>query len=172
MQNREIHIKGLSEEAPLTAEGLDVQLKIAQGDNLRLKAELSEVKEKAEEAAVISIMNLLNSAQVRFTLDRILTTTSLLATIRNEGNTEFKPNGTLALLNICKNLLMALNQLGVSPTGFKRIGEEFDLTDEIINEYELIGEGFDPGEIRKVKIIGPAWEYKGKVISLPRIQKV
>ena len=105
MQNREIHIKGLSEEAPLTAEGLDVQLKIAQGDNLRLKAELSEVKEKAEEVAVISIMNLLNSEQGRFTLDRILTTTSLLATIRNEGNTEFKPNGTLALLNICKNLI-------------------------------------------------------------------
>lgn len=149
---------------------LEMQLRIAQAERASLAQALREQEETSMVEALIDWIRQMNSVESRYALDEVFKNVALVEELRRMKGIAQWPRGIPGLIAATRNFFKVFAKFGVTQYG--DVGTTISLTDDVLDEYELDGSSFEPGEERKVEIVGPGWQYRGETILLPRVRRI
>jgi len=156
--------------APVDRATLEMQLRIAQAERDSLIQALKEKEEASEAEAIMEWVRQMNSEESRYALDEVFKNVNLVEAIRRTKEITKLPRGVPALIAAARNFFKMFEKIGLKQYG--QVGAMIQLTDDLLDEYELEGLPFEPGEDRKVEVVGPGWQYHGETILLPRVRRI
>jgi hypothetical protein len=149
---------------------LEMQLRIAQAERESLAQALREQEEASKVEALIEWIRQMNSAESRYALDEVFKNVALVEKLRRMQGITQLPRGIPGLIAATRNFFKVFAKVGVTQYG--EVGTTISLTDDVLDEYELDGPPFEPGQERKVEIVGPGWQHRGETILLPRVRRI
>ena len=133
-----------------------------------LREKIQEETENAVNEQIKEFFVSLNSGKYGNFLDKMPLTEELLKDIR-KNNIEI-PQEVKRVLMFIKSIIKFIKDTGIVP--IREMDSIFTGTAEDIAEMDYIGNEFEDGEIKKLKVVAPGYKYKDIIISIPKVEEV
>lgn len=133
-----------------------------------LREKIQEETDNAVNEQIKEFFISLNSGKYGNFLDKIPLTEELLKDIR-KNNIEI-PQEIKRVLMFIKSIIKFIKDTGITP--IKEVGEIFTGTAEDIAEMDYVGNEFEEGETKELKVIAPGYKYKDIIISIPKVEEI